>query len=136
MSNEGRFAWDDDLPASASSEERAAIRRTRTVAQLLDDAIPIPGTNYRIGLDPLIGLLPISGDIVTGLIGLYVVAEAALVRAPLALLVRMLVNLALDVVIGAIPVVGDIFDAVWKANVRNVELLEEHVTGERAAEPY
>lgn len=118
---------EDDLPANASPEERAALQRTRTVAQLLDDAIPVPGIDYRIGIDPLIGLLPVSGDIVTGVIGLYVVAEAALVRAPPALLARMLFNLVADIAIGTIPIIGNVFDAVWKANVRNVELFEEYV---------
>jgi hypothetical protein len=132
MSNHSRLPWnDDEIAPNASPEERAALQRTRTVAQLLDDAIPVPGIDYRIGLDPLIGLLPVSGDIITGLIGLYVVAEAALARAPPALLGRMLLNLALDVGIGTIPIAGDIFDAVWKANVRNVDLFEDYVTGER-----
>lgn len=120
-----------EMPAHVSPAERAAHERTQSVAQLLDNAIPIPGTDYRIGLDPLIGILPVSGDVVTGVIGLYIVAEAGLVGAPRNVLARMLGNILVDVAIGSIPAVGALFDAAWKANVRNVELFEEHLRGKR-----
>lgn len=133
MSTDDASDWDtpdgDDLPSHVSSAERAALERTRTVARLLDEAIPVPGTNRRIGLDPLIGLLPVSGDIVTGAVGLYIVAEAALVGVERAVLGRMIGNIALDVAIGSVPAIGDLFDAAWKANVKNVELFEEHLRG-------
>lgn len=120
----------EDVPPNASPEEHAALRRTRTVARLLDEAIPVPGTNYRIGLDSIVGLLPVSGDLVTGVVGLYIVAEAARVGASRDVLGRMIANLAADVAIGSIPAIGDLFDAAWKANVKNVELFEEHLRGE------
>jgi hypothetical protein len=122
---------DDDMPPGISPDERGALERTRTVARLLDEAIPVPGTDYRIGLDPLIGLLPVSGDVVTGAVGLYIVAEAARVGAPRDVLGRMVGNIAIDVAIGSIPAIGDLFDAAWKANVKNVELFEEHLRGNR-----
>lgn len=118
---------EDDLPPNSSPEERSALRRTRNVAWWLDDAIPVPGTNYRIGVDPIIGLLPVTGDVITGVVGSYIVAEAALIGAPPAIIGRMIANILVDVAIGSIPVIGDLFDAVWKANVRNVELLEDHI---------
>lgn len=121
----------DELPAHVSPDERAALERTRAVARLLDEAIPVPGTNRRIGLDPLIGLFPVSGDVVTGAVGLYIVAEAALVGVERAVLGRMVGNVALDVAIGSVPAIGDLFDAAWKANVKNVELFEEHLRGNR-----
>ena len=123
--NGGRI--DGEVPPSASPDERAALRRTQTVARVLDEAIPVPGTNYRIGLDSLVGLLPVSGDLVTGLIGLYIVGEAARVGVPRNVLAQMVGNIAIDVAIGSVPAIGDLFDAAWKANVRNVELFEEHV---------
>jgi hypothetical protein len=104
-----------------------ALRRCRLVARALDDAVRVPGTSFRVGIDPLLGLLPIAGDTVTALASLYVVVEAARLGAPGAVLVRMLLNLALDLVAGSVPVVGDLFDAVWKANSRNVALLERHL---------
>lgn len=110
-----------------------ALERTRLVAELLDDAIPVPLTDRRIGLDPLIGLLPVAGDAVTAAASLYIVAEAAVAGAPASTLSRMLLNVLLDVTVGSIPVVGDVFDAFWKANRRNVSLLEQHfdAAGER-----
>lgn len=118
-----------DLP-DATPRERGAVERTRALATLLDEAVPVPGTGRRVGIDPLVGLLPVAGDLVTGVLGLYVVAEAAYAGAPPALLGRMLLNLGADIAIGTLPVVGDVFDALWKANVRNVDLLESHIAGE------
>lgn len=129
MSNTNDGDNGNDIPPNASPAERAALERTRKVARLLDEAIPVPGTDYRIGIDPVIGLLPVSGDLVTGVIGLYIAAEAALVGAPRRVVGRMLANILADVVIGSIPILGDLFDAVWKANVKNVGLFEDHVAG-------
>jgi hypothetical protein len=121
--------WDTggEIPAGISTRERKALQRTRLVARLLDSAIPVPKTNYRIGLDAIVGLLPVSGDIVTGVIGLYIVAEAGLVGAPRKVLGRMVFNILVDVLVGSVPAIGDLFDAVWKANIKNVELFEEHL---------
>lgn len=101
-----------------------AVRRTKRVAWLLDEAIRIPGTNRRVGLDPILGLLPFIGDFVTVFFSLYIVFEAVLAGVRKRTIVRMLVNIGLDVVLGSVPVVGDIFDATWKANVKNRKLLE------------
>jgi hypothetical protein len=103
------------------------LRRAQRVATLLDDAITIPGIGVKIGLDPLIGLLPLSGDAVTAVCSLYIVAEAIRSGVPRGVVVRMLGNIAVDVVVGSIPVVGDLFDVVWKANRRNVRLFERSV---------
>jgi hypothetical protein len=109
--------------------ESAALDRVRFVAHLFDDAVPIPGTSWRIGIDPILGLLPVAGDAVTGLASLYVVFEAIRLGAPRDTVVRMLLNVLLDATVGSVPVVGDLFDAAWKANARNVALLERHVEG-------
>ena len=111
-------------------EGDGSIERLRTLSNLLDNAIRIPGTNYRIGLDPLVGLLPVVGDVPTTAASAYVVFEAARIGAPRETLARMVVNLAIDAVFGSIPIIGDVFDATWKANARNVTLLEA-----RAADP-
>lgn len=103
------------------------LRRARVLARLLDDAVRIPVVDVRVGLDSIIGLLPIGGDVVTGIVSLYVVFEAARAGVPKPTLVRMLLNIALDVAVGSVPVVGDVADVVWKANRRNVELFERHV---------
>jgi hypothetical protein len=105
----------------ASRAER--IARLDALASLLDTAILIPGTNVRFGLDALIGLVPGIGDIVTTGLSLYIVSEARALGAPRRLIWRMLANVALDGVVGAVPLAGDVFDVMWRANRRNMALL-------------
>ncbi len=111
-----------------SSRDRAALERARSASTLLDEAIRIPGIGYRIGIDPIIGLLPVSGDAVGAVLSLYIVAESARMGVPRKTLARMLVNVAIDAVGGSIPIAGSLLDVVWKANERNVSLLEKHLT--------
>lgn len=111
-----------DLPETA---DEAALERVRTVAHLMDEAIRVPGTDFRIGLDPVLGVLPGAGDLLSAAVSLYIVAEAAYMGVPLTTVVEMLGIVAVDAAVGSIPVVGDLFDAVWKANKRNVEKIEE-----------
>ncbi|WP_435318291.1 DUF4112 domain-containing protein [Haloarchaeobius sp. TZWSO28] len=108
-----------------TSSSHPAVRRTELVADLLDDAFRVPGTNIRIGLDPLVGLVPGVGDAASAAVSLYIVAEAYRAGVPKLTLVRMLGNVGVDAGVGAIPVVGDAFDAMWKGNKRNVELLRK-----------
>ncbi|BAU64259.1 hypothetical protein STA3757_16300 [Stanieria sp. NIES-3757] len=103
------------------------LHNLRRLSHLLDNAIPIPGTKYRIGLDPILGLLPGGGDTVTGALGAYIVVEAARMGLPKAVLWQMVGNILLDSVVGSVPVVGDFFDIGWKANVKNIALLERHL---------
>lgn len=91
---------------------------------MLDEAIRIPGTNIRIGLDALLGLLPGGGDVAGGLLSGLIILQAARDGAPATVLGRMLGNVALDVVAGAVPLLGDIFDVAWRANTRNIRLLQ------------
>ena len=103
--------------------EPAALGRIRTVAHILDESVRIPGTRFRIGLDPILGLLPVAGDFATAVCSLYIVAEAIRLGVPKRTVARLLANIAVDVLFGSVPVVGDLFDAYWKANVRNAELV-------------
>ncbi|HEY9624363.1 MAG TPA: DUF4112 domain-containing protein [Crinalium sp.] len=107
--------------------DESALQRIRVLSHLLDNAIPIPGTSYRVGLDPVLGLLPVGGDVVGLVLSIYIVLEAIRFRLPRATLTRMLTNLLLDFTVGALPVVGDVMDFTWKSNARNLELLEAHV---------
>jgi hypothetical protein len=104
-----------------------ALRRVQIVARVLDDAIRIPGTNFRIGIDPLVGLMPGGGDLLGGVASLYILLEAARAGAPPSVLLRMAANVLIDTVIGAIPVLGDAFDFGWKSNTRNARLLARHI---------
>jgi len=112
-------------------EERLA--RAQRVARLWDAAIRIPGTPFSIGLDPLLGLVPGAGDALAAGVTGWLVLEAARLGAPASTLVRMLTNVAIDALVGAIPVAGDVFDFAWKANLRNVALLERHMAEPEAA---
>ncbi|HEY9897254.1 MAG TPA: DUF4112 domain-containing protein [Candidatus Sericytochromatia bacterium] len=105
----------------------SALQRVRRVSRLLDNAIPIPGTRFRLGLDPILGLLPGAGDFVGAALSVYIVIEAARFGLPRKTLVQMVTNLVLDSVGGSLPILGDVFDATWKANSRNLALLEAHV---------
>lgn len=104
----------------------ARVERLRRLAVLLDDSIPIPGTRFRIGVESIIGLIPGAGDLAGGAFSLYILLQAARMGVPRPLLVRMGTNLVIDVVVGAVPVLGDLFDAGFKANLRNLALLERH----------
>ena len=118
-----------DIHSGLPPKESAALERVRRVARLQDEAIRVPGTDFRFGLDPVLGLLPVAGDTLSAVISLYPIVEAARLGAPKRTLAAMLTLVAVDAVIGSIPVVGSVFDAVWKANVWNVRLLERHVKG-------
>lgn len=105
----------------------ASLKRLRRMSHLLDNAIPVPGIGMRVGLDPILGLLPGGGDVVTGVLSVYIVFEAARMGLPAATLGRMGLNILLDVLSGTVPVLGDLFDVAWKANSQNVALLEKHL---------
>lgn len=116
------------VPMSTDSVEREppALGRARLVAQLLDSAVRVPFTRRRVGLDVLFGLLPVGGDAVGALLSLYVVFEGYRLGVGRRVLARMLGNIAVDFVVGLLPVLGDAADTVWKANERNLALIEEH----------
>lgn len=99
------------------------FERLEALGNLLDMAFIVPGTNVRYGIDGLIGLIPIIGDIITTALALWVVREARAIGAPRYLVARMLANVAVDGVVGAVPLVGDAFDVAFKANVRNIRML-------------
>ena len=107
-------------------EADSRIRFLRSLAWWMDSAVGIPGTRFRIGMDAVIGLIPGIGDVTGLVVGSMVLAEAVHRGAPPSVLVRMLWNLGRDAVVGTIPVVGDIHDVVFRANQRNMALLEEH----------
>jgi hypothetical protein len=111
-------------PAARRTEARLAD--AELLAWLLDNSIPIPGTGRRIGLDAVIGLVPGLGDVLSGGLGLLVVARGVQRGLPSIVVARMLANVALDFVIGAIPVIGDAFDLWYKSNARNVALLRRY----------
>lgn len=107
-----------------SGAQHARRQHLSQLAWLLDSAIPIPGTRFTIGLDALLGLIPVLGDLIGVFISSYIVKEAARMGAPRIVLMRMAANVGIEGIVGVVPFVGDAFDAAWKANQRNVRLLD------------
>ncbi|MEG4013408.1 MULTISPECIES: DUF4112 domain-containing protein [unclassified Microcoleus] len=112
---------------SPNKSQTASLRRLRQISHLLDNAIPIPGTRYRIGLDPILGLIPGGGDLVGSIFAGYVVFKSAQMGVPQETLIKMAANIVFDTVAGTVPVAGDLLDVAWKANVKNIELLDAHL---------
>jgi uncharacterized protein DUF4112 len=106
---------------------REALQRLDFLATLLDSAILIPGTKIRFGADAVIGLVPGIGDAITTALSAWIVYEAHRLGMPRRVLVRMIGNVAVDGLFGAVPLVGDVFDVMWRANRRNMRLLREHI---------
>ncbi len=115
-------------------ERQSGLDRIRALSHLLDNAIPIPGTDYSFGLDPIIGLLPAGGDVVGTVLSAYIVLEATRFRLTVPTLSRMFFNILLDMVVGTIPFIGDLFDMGWKANAKNLRLIEAHLQHPEASQ--
>jgi hypothetical protein len=115
------------IKTMSSKDRISSKRRLESLAWLLDSSIRLPRTNFRIGLDGLIGLIPGVGDIFGGVMSSYIIAEAARMGLPKSTLIRMTYNVLVETLIGLIPVAGDLFDIAWKANNRNIKLLQAHV---------
>jgi hypothetical protein len=114
-----------DYTAGMSHEQRLA--QVRSLARLMDDNFRVPGTPLRFGWDSVLGLFPGLGDVLTSAISLLIVHHAWQTGASKFMLARMLGNVGVDFVVGAIPFLGDLFDFVWKANRKNARLLEQHL---------
>lgn len=102
------------------------LESLRALKRLLDEAFRVPGTNLRFGWDPIIGLVPWAGDAVTAVLSVGIMLHAHHMRVPRVVQLRMLFNVAIDLIVGAIPFAGDAADFFWKANTKNFELLERH----------
>jgi hypothetical protein len=114
---------------NAKDRTKIANRERERLAKLaywLDGWFRIPGTNWRMGLDGLVGLIPGVGDGITTALAAYIVLEAHRLGVPKTMLIRMIRNVAIDGLVGTIPLIGDLFDFRWKANRKNILLLNEH----------
>jgi len=126
---------DEALSAAERQRRRDAITRMDRLAWLLDDAIRIPVLNRRIGLDGLLGLLPVGGDALGAVLSARLLWEGWRLGAPRRLQLRMLANIGIDFGIGVIPVLGDLFDFYWKVNRRNEALLRDWLERTAGAMP-
>ena len=100
----------------------------RVLTRWMDEAVRVPGTRFRIGLDGVLGMIPGVGDVAGGLLSSWFVVTAARLGAPPSVLARMGLNIGLDALVGAVPFLGDLFDFGWKANRKNLDLLDRHLT--------
>jgi len=132
----GREVHDTESKIASLRRWEASYRRLRHIARLLDSSIVIPVLGWRIGADAIIGLVPGVGDAAMGLVGAYLIYEAHRLGAPKSALARMIGNLVLDTAIGAIPIVGDIWDFFFRSNDRNMQILARHVGGLPLDVPY
>lgn len=112
---------------TATVERLATLRKIRRLSRLMDTAIGLPGTKFRIGLDPILGLIPGAGDLISTGFSAYIIYLATRFGLPRAALQQMIFNVALEAVVGTVPLVGDLFDAAFKSNIRNLDLLEKHL---------
>ena len=109
------------------SRTQQSLARLEALARLMDGAFVFPGTNIRFGLDGIMGLIPVAGDTIAGLISAYLIWEAKQLGAPSWLIGRMVLNTLLDTTVGAVPVLGDAFDVMFRANIKNMALLRRHL---------
>lgn len=107
--------------------ETAHLNRARALTRVMDTAVRVPGTRIELGLDALLGLLPGLGDFAGAAMAGYLVALATRQGAPTSVVLRMLGNVGIDALVGSVPLLGDAFDVGWKANSRNLALLERHL---------
>lgn len=108
------------------NDRRSSLDRIDRLATWLDDRFRIPGTNIRFGLDGLIGLVPGAGDTLSLLASIWIVIQAREMGVPRRLIVRMCINVAIDFLVGLIPLLGDVFDIAFRANRRNLNLARSH----------
>lgn len=128
-----RFRF-DELALERNSERGHVDKSLERLSWLMDDLFRVPVLGWRFGLDAVIGLIPALGDTTTSLVSFYILVSAVRYRVPKITLLRMGLNIAIDYVVGSLPVVGDLADAWWKANHMNLDLLRRHAgTAEEAS---
>ena len=122
------------MPETKEARQRAILRRLDKFSRFTDNSIGLPFTRFRIGVEPIIGLIPVVGDMAGLVLSGYVLLEAQRAGASREVKVKMLRNMGIDFLGGLLPVVGDAFDAVYKANVRNTRLLRNYLEEQLAEE--
>jgi hypothetical protein len=116
----------DQIPA-LSNDPKAIRQRVEALEMLLERSFRIPGVNFNVGLDAIVGLIPVVGDIITAAMGAYMVWEARNLGMSKWHLMRMAANVGIDTLLGAVPLVGDAFDLIWRSNSKNLAILKKHL---------
>lgn len=112
---------------SDTNAKLAKLQSLRKLSDLWDRSLGVPGTRFKVGLESLVGLLPVGGDFIGILMSVYILFQAIQFKLPKTTLAKMIFNIVIDGAVGSIPILGDIFDTTWKANTKNVNLLEAHL---------
>jgi len=113
------------------TDKQREKKRLDRLAWYLDNSIKLPGLNFRVGIDPLVGLIPGIGDTIGAIMSSYILSEAARLGAPKSILLKMAFNIAVDALAGALPIFGDLFDFGWKANQRNARIIGDYLDNPR-----
>ncbi|QSR17068.1 DUF4112 domain-containing protein [Novosphingobium sp. KA1] len=116
-----------DLEFPLGNDPVSVTRRVETLERVLENAFTIPGLRRKVGLDAVVGLVPVAGDVVSALLGMYLVWEARNLGMSKWQLARMTANVGVDTLLGAIPVVGDAFDFLFRSNTRNLKIIRKHI---------
>ena len=124
----GRTVTSLPRTAAARHQDRsarlaAAERRIGAISHVLDDLVTLPGTGRRVGVEPVIGLVPGAGDVISAAVGVWLIVEATRFKLPKVVVIRMALNTLVDFVVGLVPILGDLFDFAFKSNTRNLKLL-------------
>ncbi|WP_237479568.1 DUF4112 domain-containing protein [Lichenibacterium dinghuense] len=117
----------DAAHAASAAEALARLKRLKTIAWAVDGVFRLPGTRFRFGLNSVIGATPAAGDVLLAGISLYIVNEARKIGLPKEKIARMLANIGVEAAAGAVPLIGTLFDMGFKANLRNIAIIEEHL---------
>lgn len=123
---------DESKPVQVTLPDSDDARRVQLLARALDSAIRIPGTRITFGLDSIVGLIPGAGDLASALMSGYIVLASARMGVPASVVARMILNLGVDTLVGSVPLLGDLFDVGFRANLRNAALLDRHLAEPKA----
>ena len=115
------------MNSEIKEQNEEKLLRLKLLSNRLDEIITIPGTKYKIGIDPIIGTIPIIGDLLGSIISIYILYSGSKMGLSSRIIAKMSLNIGFDFVLGLIPIIGDIFDMGWKANKRNVKLIENNI---------
>lgn len=115
------------MNSEIEEQNEEKLLRLKLLSNRLDEIITIPGTKYKIGIDPIIGTIPIIGDLLGSIISIYILYSGSKMGLSSRIIAKMSLNIGFDFVLGLIPIIGDVFDMGWKANKRNVKLIENNI---------
>jgi hypothetical protein len=109
------------------ANQLVTLNRIRRLSYLMDSSFRIPFVGWKVGLDPILGIIPGVGDLLSTGVSVYIVSLAIRFKLPITKVIQMLMNVGIETLLGIVPVLGDIFDAYYKSNIRNLEILEKHL---------